>query len=152
MICQLSGSMLTVASPTPFQLLSTTGVTPLTPNLVGAIGPLANAPSRAAYRIDRPGAPGLPPSHPTLPSLLKARGYRTALFGKWHLGELPQHGPLKSGYDVFFGNHGGALGIEFVNGPNPAITRPGRFAELFFCPPDLPRRGPQAHGGASVLE
>ncbi|MFX7906699.1 sulfatase-like hydrolase/transferase, partial [Acinetobacter baumannii] len=46
---------------------------------------------------------GLPPEHPTLPSLLKARGYRTALFGKWHLGALPKFGPLKSGYDEFFG-------------------------------------------------
>ena len=52
---------------------------------------------------------GLPPSHPTLPSLLKQRGYRTALIGKWHMGALPDYGPLKSGYDVFFGNYGGAL-------------------------------------------
>jgi len=52
---------------------------------------------------------GLPPEHPTLPSLLKARGYRTALFGKWHLGALPKYGPLKSGYDEFFGNTGGAV-------------------------------------------
>lgn len=52
---------------------------------------------------------GLPPDHPTLPSLLKAAGYRTALFGKWHLGFLPVFGPLKSGYDVFFGNYGGGI-------------------------------------------
>jgi len=52
---------------------------------------------------------GLPPQHPTLPSLLKKVGYRTALFGKWHLGYLPVFGPLKSGYDVFFGNYGGAI-------------------------------------------
>ncbi|WP_082577487.1 MULTISPECIES: sulfatase-like hydrolase/transferase [unclassified Massilia] len=52
---------------------------------------------------------GLPPQHPTLPSLLKKAGYRTALFGKWHLGYLPVFGPLKSGYDVFFGNYGGAI-------------------------------------------
>ena len=52
---------------------------------------------------------GLPPQHPTLPSLLKKNGYRTALFGKWHLGYLPTFGPLKSGYDVFFGNYGGAI-------------------------------------------
>jgi len=52
---------------------------------------------------------GLPPSHPTLPSLLKKVGYRTALIGKWHLGSLPTFGPLKSGYDVFFGNYGGAI-------------------------------------------
>ncbi|PWB83415.1 MAG: twin-arginine translocation pathway signal protein [Methylocystaceae bacterium] len=52
---------------------------------------------------------GLPPDHPTLPSLLKKQGYRTALIGKWHLGFLPKFGPLKSGYDEFFGNYGGAV-------------------------------------------
>src|SRR5215813_3126235 len=46
---------------------------------------------------------GLPPEHPTLPSLLKKAGYGTALIGKWHLGWLPNYGPLKSGYDHFFG-------------------------------------------------
>ncbi|MGH8179234.1 MAG: sulfatase family protein [Steroidobacter sp.] len=52
---------------------------------------------------------GLPPSHPTLPSLLKRAGYATALIGKWHLGYLPEYGPLKSGYDEFFGNYGSAV-------------------------------------------
>jgi arylsulfatase A-like enzyme len=52
---------------------------------------------------------GLPPDHPTLPSLLKRAGYRTALIGKWHLGSLPNFGPLKSGYDSFYGNYGGAI-------------------------------------------
>lgn len=52
---------------------------------------------------------GLPPSHPTLPSLLKGAGYATALIGKWHLGYMPDFSPLKSGYDEFFGNLGGAL-------------------------------------------
>src|SRR5262244_1117694 len=42
---------------------------------------------------------GLPPEHPTLPSQLKKVGYSTTLIGKWHLGELPKFGPLKSGYD-----------------------------------------------------
>jgi arylsulfatase A-like enzyme len=52
---------------------------------------------------------GMPPSHPTLPSLLKAAGYNTTLIGKWHLGKLPNYGPLKSGYDRFFGFRGGSL-------------------------------------------
>jgi arylsulfatase A-like enzyme len=51
---------------------------------------------------------GLPPSHPTLPSLLKAAGYRTALVGKWHLGTLPDFSPNKSGYEHFFGIFAGA--------------------------------------------
>lgn len=52
---------------------------------------------------------GLPPDHPTLPSLLKKLGYGTTLIGKWHLGELPTYGPLKSGYDHFYGFRGGAI-------------------------------------------
>jgi arylsulfatase A-like enzyme len=52
---------------------------------------------------------GLPPEHPTLPSLLKKAGYGTTLIGKWHLGVLPSFGPLKSGYDHFYGFRGGAV-------------------------------------------
>jgi arylsulfatase A-like enzyme len=52
---------------------------------------------------------GLEPSHPTLPSLLKKAGYGATLVGKWHLGALPKFGPLKSGYDHFYGFRGGAL-------------------------------------------
>jgi len=51
---------------------------------------------------------GLPPSHPTLPSLLRDAGYATALFGKWHMGFAPHFGPLKSGYQEFFGMLSGA--------------------------------------------
>ncbi len=57
-----------------------------------------------------PGCPhGLPPEHATLPSLLREQGYATALVGKWHLGWQPHYGPLKSGYDEFFGAMGGEL-------------------------------------------
>jgi arylsulfatase A-like enzyme len=52
---------------------------------------------------------GLPPEHPTLPSLLKDSGYRTALIGKWHLGYPPHFGPLKSGYQEFFGPMSGGV-------------------------------------------
>ena len=52
---------------------------------------------------------GLPPEHPTLPSLLLANGYRTALIGKWHLGYPPSFGPLRSGYEEFFGAMSGGV-------------------------------------------
>ena len=52
---------------------------------------------------------GIPPEHPTLPSLLAAVGYETALIGKWHLGQLPKYGPLQSGYRHFWGFRGGAV-------------------------------------------
>src|SRR5215813_4474696 len=56
---------------------------------------------------------GLPPEHPTLPSLLKKAGYSSTLIGKWHLGILPKFGPLRSGYDHFYGFRGGA--IDYFN-------------------------------------
>lgn len=52
---------------------------------------------------------GLPPEHPTLPSLLRSSGYRTALIGMWHLGFPPAFGPLQSGYEEFFGPMSGGV-------------------------------------------
>lgn len=63
---------------------------------------------------------GLPPEHPTLPSLLKAAGYRTALIGKWHLGYPPAFSPLQSGYDTFFGPMSGGVDYFTHCGTNGA--------------------------------
>lgn len=52
---------------------------------------------------------GLPPEHPTIASLLKHSGYETALIGKWHLGYLPNFGPIQSGFEEFFGIMSGAV-------------------------------------------
>ena len=52
---------------------------------------------------------GLPPEHPTIASLLKQSGYETALIGKWHLGYLPNFGPIQSGFEEFFGIMSGAV-------------------------------------------
>ncbi|MXO66151.1 sulfatase [Altericroceibacterium endophyticum] len=52
---------------------------------------------------------GMPPGFPTLPSLLKDRGYISSLIGKWHLGGMPEYGPLKSGYDEFWGIRSGGV-------------------------------------------
>jgi arylsulfatase A-like enzyme len=51
---------------------------------------------------------GLPREHPTVASLLKGSGYRTALIGKWHLGYLPNFSPIKSGFEEFYGIMSGA--------------------------------------------
>jgi len=51
---------------------------------------------------------GVPREHPTVSSLIKGAGYDTALVGKWHLGYLPFFGPLRSGFDEFFGIMSGA--------------------------------------------
>jgi len=53
--------------------------------------------------------PGIPPEHPTIASLLKARGYHTALVGKWHVGYLPGSSPIKSGFEEFFGIYSGGV-------------------------------------------
>ena len=41
----------------------------------------------------------LAPEKITLAEALKEAGYATALFGKWHLGDDPQHHPLAQGFD-----------------------------------------------------
>ena len=46
---------------------------------------------------------GLPVTGTSLPALLKANGYATALIGKWHLGFRREFGPLAHGFDEFFG-------------------------------------------------
>jgi arylsulfatase A-like enzyme len=83
---------------------------------------------------------GLPPEHPTLPSLLKRAGYSTTLIGKWHLGALPSFGPLKSGYDHFYGFRGGGLDYytHTPGGPNEdlwdddvQVHQMGYLTELF---------------------
>lgn len=51
---------------------------------------------------------GLPLSETTLPDRLKAAGYVTGMFGKWHLGYQPEFHPQKRGFDEFFGFPGGA--------------------------------------------
>ena len=48
-------------------------------------------------------ASGLPPQVPTLATALRALGYRTAMFGKWHLGLAPGSRPHDHGFDEWFG-------------------------------------------------
>ena len=46
---------------------------------------------------------GLHPSETTLAEMLKAKGYKTAIYGKWHLGDHPNFLPTKNGFDEWFG-------------------------------------------------
>ncbi|CAA9298199.1 MAG: Arylsulfatase [uncultured Chloroflexia bacterium] len=61
-----------------------------------------NAGVRSILRGHRT-ASGLPPAVPTLATALKARGYRTAHFGKWHLGSGAGNRPHEHGFDETFG-------------------------------------------------
>src|SRR5687768_2935443 len=50
---------------------------------------------------------GLSLDETTIADRLKAAGYRTALFGKWHLGSGERLHPLARGFDEFYGFLGG---------------------------------------------
>lgn len=50
-----------------------------------------------------PGNPkGLVEEEVTLAEILSASGYATAMYGKWHMGESPEHQPTSQGFDYAF--------------------------------------------------
>ncbi len=51
----------------------------------------------------------MPLSEVTIAEILKENGYRTGIFGKWHLGAALENGPLEQGFDEFFGFRGGFI-------------------------------------------
>ncbi len=71
-----------VCSASRSSLLS--GCYPGRTQVFGAIGPRAR---------------GLDPKFATMGEVFKARGYRTAVFGKWHIGDQPETRPPARGYD-----------------------------------------------------
>jgi len=51
-----------------------------------------------------PGSPlGLPAGEVTIAEMLKAAGYKTAMVGKWHLGDHQANLPMNQGFDSYFG-------------------------------------------------
>lgn len=74
-------------SPTRAALLTSRN-----PSRFGIMGPIGGR-SRQA----------LPVETLTLADLLKERGYRTAIAGKWHLGLRPEVGPLRYGFGSTYG-------------------------------------------------
>jgi uncharacterized sulfatase len=75
---------------------------------------------------------GLPISAVTWPQVLQKNGWRTALIGKWHLGEKPQFHPTRRGFDHFYG---------FLSGGNqpmdPVLEVNGKTERLTGSLPDL---------------
>jgi len=91
------------------------------------------SPSRAAlltgrcpHRAGVPGnvgkTNGLPDEQVTIAEMLRTRGYRTAIFGKWHLGHAREMSPLAQGFDEFFGHKNGCIDnyshFFYWSGPN----------------------------------
>jgi arylsulfatase A-like enzyme len=66
---------------------------------------------------------GLPADHPTIASQLKKAGYDTILIGKWHLGNIPEFGPNRHGFDEFFGINGSSADYftHYNNGGFPDL-------------------------------
>ena len=46
---------------------------------------------------------GLNPNETTIAEVMRGAGYATGAFGKWHLGDQPEHLPLEHGFDEHFG-------------------------------------------------
>jgi arylsulfatase A-like enzyme len=83
---------------------------------------------------------GIPPDHPTIATQLKLSGYDTILIGKWHLGNIPQFGPNRHGFDEFFGINGSSADYfsHYNNGGRPDLYEnltpsnpPGYLTDLF---------------------
>jgi arylsulfatase A len=62
-------------------------------------------PSRnGVFHVYYPGArKGLSPDEITIAEVLKPAGYRTAIIGKWHLGDRPDYLPTNQGFDSYLG-------------------------------------------------
>ncbi|MDL2256148.1 sulfatase [Parabacteroides sp. OttesenSCG-928-G06] len=56
-----------------------------------------------AGAIDHSSTYGLSNKEETIGTVLKKKNYKTAAFGKWHLGCVPEYMPLQNGFDEFFG-------------------------------------------------
>lgn len=74
---------------------------------------------------------GLPLNLKIMPEYLKAQGYTTGLFGKWHQGNADKFHPTKRGFDYFYGFRGGARSYFAFNEDNPN-TRPEDYLEQGF--------------------
>ena len=70
---------------------------------------------------------GINSSETTMAEMLKANGYKTAIFGKWHLGHHPEFMPNRHGFDEFFG-------IPYSNDMWPYHPKQGPIFNF----PDLP--------------
>jgi len=79
-------------------------------------------PQRAGLATNAWGDRGLPPQQETIAEMMKKGGYRTGIFGKWHLGDVPEMSPTRQGFDEFFGHKVGCIDnyshFFYWQGPN----------------------------------
>ena len=67
---------------------------------------------------------GLPPSEVTLAEVLRSASYRTAIIGKWHLGDRPEYLPQAQGFDLHFG-------VPYSNDMGPVLPPEKRREGIF---------------------
>jgi arylsulfatase A-like enzyme len=68
------------------------------------------------HRVAAPGEPdGLAPWEYTIAELLSDSGYKTALFGKWHIGSKPGRLPNDQGYDEWWGINEGSNAAAYTS-------------------------------------
>ncbi|MGB2820459.1 MAG: sulfatase-like hydrolase/transferase [Phycisphaerae bacterium] len=72
----------------------------------------------------------------TISEVLKAAGYRTALFGKWHLGAHFDHGPTEQGFDEFLGIRDG-----FIDNYNHYFLHGNGYHDLYRGRKEVFRKG-----------
>ena len=66
-------------------------------------------PQRAQLASNAYGAHGMPASQFTIAEMMKTGDYKTALFGKWHVGETLPMSPNAQGFDEFLGHKVGCI-------------------------------------------
>ena len=103
--------------------------------ILGALGPGAKT--------------GINAEETTIAEMLKDRGYATAAFGKWHLGDAPKFMPTEHGFDEYFGlpysNDMWPLHPDYVDLPPNAAKRKSHF-------PDLPLLAGNRETGVKVVD
>lgn len=61
-------------------------------------------PTQDSKRVFFPNSTGgLPSSEITIAEMLRDKGYKTGIVGKWHLGHLPEFLPTRQGFDSYYG-------------------------------------------------
>jgi arylsulfatase A-like enzyme len=84
---------------------------------------------------------GLPITEATMADRLKSAGYRTAVFGKWHLGSAERFTPMRRGFDEFFGFlHGGHSYMDVGPNANPIVDGTERATEIQYLTDTLAGR------------